>query len=373
MDNEKFVKVLGTGSFLPGNPIPFDEIEDYLGKITDAPKKVMRWLERIKPLMKELLDIDYVYYAIDPQTKERTEDHLTMSVKAAKLALQAANLKPEDVDLLTFGSSFNQQIPPITTRIQEALGIDSCAEMAINSNCTSMYKALLIAHDMIKNGRYKNALVLSTSVTSSSLTADFFNQAVLKIEDAFMRWFLCDGSGAAVLVSSDKKSDGLFVDHTYIESVGGNKPSVMHNGFPSYWVNAREVYNKGYHHMSQMFKDEVRIHMLDENKRTVFTNGIQRMLDKYKIDISNLRFFQLNMPTKHIIEIILSECENVLGISRDKLYTKVSKMGYPGPPAALICLDKINREEKLNKDDMILSFVVEVSKFIQAGFTLTYA
>ena len=187
MSDEKFVKVLGTGSFLPGNPIPFDEIEDYLGKITDAPKKVMRWLERIKPLMKELLDIDYVYYAIDPQTKERTEDHLTMSVKAAKLALQAANLKPEDVDLLTFGSSFNQQIPPITTRIQEALGIDSCAEIAINSNCTSMYKALLIAHDMIRNGRYNNALVLSTSVTSSSLTADFFNQGVLKIEDAFMR------------------------------------------------------------------------------------------------------------------------------------------------------------------------------------------
>jgi 3-oxoacyl-[acyl-carrier-protein] synthase III len=372
MIKETFAKVSGTGSFLPGDPIPFDEIGDYLGEITEAPKKVMRWLERIKPLMKEMLDIEYVYYAIDPQTKERTEDHVTMSVKAARLALEAAHLKPDDIELITFGSSFNQQIPPITTRIQEALGIDSCAEMAINSNCTSMYKALLIAHDMIRNGRYKNALVLSTSVTSASLMAGFFNQAALKTEDAFMRWFLCDGAGALVLEASDMRSDGLFLDHTHIESVGGNKPSVMHNGYPAYWVNALEAYNNGYHHMSQMFKDEVRIHMLDKNGRTVFTNGIQRMLDKYNIDISRLRFFQLNMPTKHIVEIILNECEDVLGIPRAALYTKVSKMGYPGPPAALICLDKIKREEQLNRDDMLLSFVVEVSKFIQAGFTLTY-
>jgi len=373
MAEEKFVRVAGTGSYLPGDPIPFDEIEDYLGKITMAPKKVMRWLDRIKPLMREMLDLDYVHYALDPKTKERTDDYVTMSVKSAMRALEDADMKPDDVELLTFGSSFNQQIPPISTLVQEALGIDSCAEMAINSNCTSMYKALMVAHDMIQNGRFKNALVLSTNVTSTSLTADFFNQAVLKTEDAFMRFFLSDGSGAAVLKAADTRSDGLFLDHTYIESVGGNKPSVMHNGFPSYWVNGREVYEHGYHHMSQMFKDEVRIHMLDANKRTVFTNGIQRMIDSCNIDISNLRFFQLNMPTKHIVEIILSECEEVLGISKDLLYTKISNMGYPGPPAALICLDKIRREEDWKKDEMLLSFVVEVSKFIQAGFAVTRA
>jgi len=374
MAQEHFVKVAGTGSYLPGDPIPYDQIEDYLGEITEAPRKVLKWIQRVTPVMKEMLDIEFVHYAIDPGTKERTEDYLTMSVKSATLALEDAGLEPDDVDLITFGSSFNQQIPPITTRIQEALGIDVCAEMAINSNCTSMYKALMIAHDMIRNGRYRNALVLSTNVTSASLTADFFNQSVLKQEDAFMRFFLCDGSGAAVLKAADTKADGLFLDHTYLESVGGHRPSIMGNGFPPYWVNGREVYEHGYHHMSQMFKDEASMQMVDRtNGRTIFCNGIQRMLKEYDIDLSNLRFFQINMPTKHVVEIILSECEKHLGISRDLLYTKISNMGYPGPPAPLICLDKIRREETFSKDDMLLSFVVEVSKFIQAGFSLTYA
>jgi len=374
MAQEHFVKVAGTGSYLPGDPIPYDQIEDYLGEITEAPRKVLKWIQRVTPVMKEMLDIEFVHYAIDPGTKERTEDYLTMSVKSATLALEDAGLEPDDVDLITFGSSFNQQIPPITTRIQEALGIDVCAEMAINSNCTSMYKALMIAHDMIRNGRYRNALVLSTNVTSASLTADFFNQSVLKQEDAFMRFFLCDGSGAAVLKAAATKADGLFLDHTYLESVGGHRPSIMGNGFPPYWVNGREAYEHGYHHMSQMFKDEASMQMVDRtNGRTIFCNGIQRMLKEYDIDLSNLRFFQINMPTKHVVEIILSECEKHLGISRDLLYTKISNMGYPGPPAPLICLDKIRREETFSKDDMLLSFVVEVSKFIQAGFSLTYA
>jgi len=124
--------------------------------------------------------------------------------------------------------------------------------------------------------------------------------------------------------------------------------------------------------MIQLFRDEVRSQMLDRNGRTLFTNGIERMVIKHGIDLSNLRFFQLNMPAKHLVEIILKECETVLGISRSKLYTKVSKLGYPGPPAAFICLDKIVREEQFKKDDLLFSFVVEVSKFMQAGYTLTY-
>ncbi|MEN8263458.1 MAG: 3-oxoacyl-ACP synthase [Nitrospirota bacterium] len=372
MSEEKFVKVSGTGSFLPGKPIPFDIIEDYLGHITGASSKNLKWMKRTKSIMNEMLDIDYVYYAIDPETKEFSEDLITMSVKSATKALEAANVKPEDIDFITVGSPLMEQIPPITTRIQEALGIESCSEMAIHSNCTSAYKAFMAAYDMIRIGRYKKALVIASSMNSSMLRADFYNQALLTTEDIFLRWFLCDGSGAMVLEASDTKTDGLFIDNIYNESVGGKKPSAMHNGFPAHFVNLREAFDKGYHHVSQMFKLELTQNMQDENGNTLFTNGLARMVDKYDIDLSRVRFFNINMPAKHVVENILQECEATLGLSRDIVYTKISKMGYAGPPAAFIALDKIYREEKLNKGDLILSFVTEVSKFMQAGFTLSY-
>ena len=56
-DNKIYVKVVGSGSFLPGAPIPADEVDKYLGELTEAPEKIRKWLMRIRVLMKELLEI----------------------------------------------------------------------------------------------------------------------------------------------------------------------------------------------------------------------------------------------------------------------------------------------------------------------------
>jgi 3-oxoacyl-[acyl-carrier-protein] synthase III len=47
-------------------------------------------------------------------------------------------------------------------------------------------------------------------------------------------------------------------------------------------------------------------------------------------------------------------------------------MGYIGPPMAIVSIDRMLREEQFNRGDLILSFVTEVSKFMQAGFLLKY-
>lgn len=369
---ENFIKVLGTGSFLPGQPVPFDEIDNYLGEITQAPPQALRWLKRTKNIMKEILEIEYFHYAIDPQTKERNEDEISMSVKAAQKALEAAHLRPEDIELITYGSPCALQMPSTSTRIQEALGIAKCAELHIHANCTSAYKALLTAHDMLRCGRYKNALVISSTLNSPVFSAGYYNQEIIKVEDMLLRWFLCDGAGALVLQACEDKKNGLFLEATHMESLGGKKEAVMYNRMPAYFVNYRKAYEEGLHHVCQLAGNEIVDRVVDDNKVTIFTNGLQRMIQRYGIDLEKLRFFQLNMPTKHIVEVILGECNAILGIPKEKLYTRISKMGYPGPPAVFISLDALVREEKLNHDDLILSFVLEVSKLLVAGFSMTY-
>ena len=135
-------------------------------------------------------------------------------------------------------------------------------------------------------------------------------------------------------------------------------------------MNPRDEYEKGYHHLAQMFQEELRAHFHDPDG-TVFYKGLKRMIEKYQIDLSRLKYFQVNLPSKHISELILEEC-GALGIAPDTLYTKMSKMGYSGPPMVFICLDKIIREEKIADGELILSFVTEVSKFMQAGFAIRF-
>jgi len=368
--SEIYVKLTGTGSYLPGNPITIDEVDNYLGELTEAPKKIQKWLHRMKILMKEMLEVDYYHFAIDPETLEFTDDNITMSVKAAKRAINEAGIKAEDIDLIVYGSAHQDQMPTASVRIQEALGIEQCGEMSIHANCTSAYKALLIASDFIKSGRYRNALVLSSSMSSSELRAEYYNQPIVKKEELFLRYFLSDGAGALVLQAADEKKNGLFVEHTYMESVGGKKPSAMLNKRPAYWMNPKKEFELGYHHLAQMFNEQLRTHFHDEDG-SVFLKGLKRMLDKYPVNLSELKYFQVNFPSKHISELIMDECDE-LGIPRDTLYTKMATMGYVGPPMAFISIDKIVREEKLIINDLILSFVTEVSKFMQAGYALKF-
>ena len=65
----------------------------------------------------------------------------------------------------------------------------------------------------------------------------------------------------------------------------------------------------------------------------------------------------------------MDECSE-LGINRNTLYSRMASMGYIGPPMALLCLDKIRKEETMARGDVILSFVTEVSKFMQAGYII---
>ncbi len=368
IDHEIFVKVAGSGSFLPGRPIPAEEVDSYLGELTAAPEKIQNWLRRIRNLMKELLEVEYYHFALDPITRKFTEDNVTMSVKAARVALADAGIPAEDIGLIVYGSAHQDQMPTASVRIQEALGIEQCAEISVHANCTSAYKALLIGADLIRNGRYKNALVISSGISSSELVAEYYNQPLVKKEELFLRYFLSDGAAAILLKAADTKAAGLFVEYNYIESIGGLKPSAMGNKRPAYFMNPREEFELGYHHLAQMFQEELRSNF-HEPDGSVFLKGLTRMLAKFPVEMDRIKFFQVNFPSKHISELIMDECK-VLGINRETLYSKMATMGYIGPPMALLCLDRIRKEEQLVPGDIILSFVTEVSKFMQAGYVM---
>ena len=86
----KNVQISGTGSCLPGKPIPFNQINEYLGNLTSAPEKLQKWIKKTSKTMEKILGVDFCHYAIDPETREMKEDNVSLSVKASKAALISA-------------------------------------------------------------------------------------------------------------------------------------------------------------------------------------------------------------------------------------------------------------------------------------------
>ncbi|MBD3308255.1 hypothetical protein GF339_17540 [candidate division KSB3 bacterium] len=365
---ERDVFMAGIGSYSPGDPIPFDQIEDVLGRITEAPPKILRWIDRMRPIMKELLGVQYVHYTLDPHTRNPRDNNITMSSKAAQRALQQAGLKASEIDLLVFGGILMENIcPPTSTLIQDALKIDYCAEFSIHSNCTSIYKAIQLAADLIANGRYNHALVITSQISSAILRAEYFHQQVVTKAQLILRWFLSDGAGACVLTSRKPDAPCLKIVDTYLESVGTGLPPSMSVMFGGNNLNLPDIYEKGEHHLYQDFKTVSTLAPVLGKK------GWSQMVAKTGLDVSHVKWFLANIPTKHLTDLSIQELQKSWDAPHVQWYTRLSNRGYPGPPAIMIALDDFMQQDMgLSPGDLVVSFVTESSKWMHAGFILEY-
>lgn len=363
------VYITGIGSFLPGDPIPFRDIENALGYITDASPKMIKRINRMRSLLSEMLGIEYCHYAIDLKTKKINETNVSMCEKAAKSALRQAGIDPKEIELIIYaGILYDYMCPPSSVLVQETLNIPHCAEISIHSNCTAIYKAIQIASDLIENGRYKNALLVTSQLSSSFLKADYFNQKKITLEQIILRWFLSDGAGALVLESRCNKNNNLnlkIID-TYLESVGlGIEPSMkMVAGAVN--SNILKLYERGEHHLFQ------NISVVSKLAPKLFKKGFASMVLKTGLNVKDIKCFFANIPTRHMMDILQYELPRDFNCPEIKFYTKIATSGYPGAPAIIISLDNYLLENKLSPGDRLVSFVTESSKWMHAGFILDY-
>ncbi len=101
-----------------------------------------------------MLGINHCYYAFDNETRTFTDDNLTMSVKAAKKAMEEAGVLAKNIDLLIYGGAYPTRFRLLRQEYKKS-GIDMCGEIHIHSNCTSIYKAIKVAHVMLPQGNIK--------------------------------------------------------------------------------------------------------------------------------------------------------------------------------------------------------------------------
>ena len=119
---------------------------------------------------------------------------------AARRALAAAGIGPDEVELIVFGTtSFDDQAPNQASAIQQRLGAANAASMDVNTACTSFLYAWSTANALIRTGVVKNALVLGGEVISRFMDWSNRNVAVL----------FGDGCAALVLQATEQQ-EGLL-------------------------------------------------------------------------------------------------------------------------------------------------------------------
>lgn len=366
------VCVLGTGSFLPNDPVPNDRIDDVLGHLTEAPQKVRNFLRTVGRRMLESGGVKMRHFAIDPETHALTHTIASLGEEAARRALKMAGKKPTDVDLLLLSSpSYDTTTPPTSTLLQERLGIETCAEMEIHSNCSGVGKCMQIAYDALRLGRYQTALMVYSQLSSAYLRACYFNQPQMNKTQATLRYILADGSGALLIQAKDHTGHERLpgeVLGSYVESVGGKrKPAMTAGGGVANVVSgnnpADEIYGRGLHHLDQDF------FAVNRDAAPFLLDGVLRMLDSLKLDPADVDHFIWSIPTMQLYDGNISLLER-LKAGPEQMKFRATECGYTGGAAILIHLDEMVRSGELQRGQTAVLHSIESSKWMSAGFVM---
>jgi 3-oxoacyl-[acyl-carrier-protein] synthase-3 len=175
----------------------------------------------------------------------------TLGVDAAIKALEVANLKPTDIDLIICTTSSPEYIFPATAcLIQDQLGATKAGAFDLLAACTGFIFATNMAAQAIRSGSIKNALVVGAETLSRFVDWDDRSTCIL----------FGDGAGAFVLQASEQPG-GVLSAVMHSDGSGGDLLSLPGGGshFPA---NSGTVQDgKHYIHMagSEVFRFATRV------------------------------------------------------------------------------------------------------------------
>ena len=128
----------------------------------------------------------------------------TMGFEAAKKAIVAANINPQEIDLILVATTSNSHAyPSAACQIQGMLEIDDAIAFDLAAACTGFVYALGVADQFIRTGKVKKALVIGSDLNSRKLDETDRSTVVL----------FGDGAGAVILEASEK--EGIISTHLH--------------------------------------------------------------------------------------------------------------------------------------------------------------
>ncbi|MFC7410629.1 beta-ketoacyl-ACP synthase III [Hydrogenophaga atypica] len=174
-----FSRITGTGSYLPPRRVTNADL---------AAELATRGLETSDEWIVERTGIRARHFAAPDVCSS------DLGAEAARRAIDAAGLQPQDIDLIIVATSTPDMVFPSTAAIlQHKLGIAGCPVFDVQAVCSGFVYALTVADAMIRTGTAHKALVIGAEVFSR----------ILDFNDRTTCVLFGDGAGAVVLEASD--------------------------------------------------------------------------------------------------------------------------------------------------------------------------
>ena len=311
MTGQRYATVVGLGSVLPERVVTNAEFE----KLVDTSDEWIR----------ERTGIRARHIAAPGET---TSD---LAVEAARKALDAAGIAPEQLDLIVCATlTSDTPIPSTAVWVQRKLGIGAPA-FDVNAACAGFSYALSTGTAFIESGQAETVLVIGSEVLSS----------VMDYTDRTTCILFGDGAGAVVLRPSESPgvlgsvlgADGRAAEILIIPAGGSARPAshetVDARDHAIRMPNGREVFKRAVVEM---------------------TNACRELLEKSGYTPEDV---DVLIPHQANARILIAVAER-LGVPLDKAVVDVETVGNTSAASIPIALDRAWRVGRVKVGDLVL-------------------
>ena len=247
----------------------------------------------------------------------------TMGFEAAQKAIEAANINPQEIDLILVATTSNSHAyPSAACQIQGMLEIDDAIAFDLAAACTGFVYALGVADQFIRTGKVKKALVIGSDLNSRKLDETDRSTVVL----------FGDGAGAVILEASEQ--EGIISTHLHA-SVDKNAALLLPQP-------ERGVAKSGYIEMqgNETFKLAVR-ELSNVVEETLAANNLD------KKDIDWLVPHQANLR-------IISATAKKLDMDMSQVVVTLDRYANNSAATVPVALDEAVRDGRIQRGQLLL-------------------
>jgi len=302
-----YSRIAGTGGYLPEKVLTNFDLE--------------KMVETTDEWIRDRTGIERRHIAAEGQTTVDLAEH------AARRALDAAGLRPDEVDFIAFGTTTPDLIfPNCGVILQGRLGARGGPAFSLETACSGFMYALSIADKFVKSGEAKCALVVGAETLSRIVDWSDRGTAVL----------FADGAGAVVLqpsadagiLSTHLHADGAYKDMLYCPG-GVSTRGLSREGKDAITMVGNEVFKSAVTSLGKAVEE------------TLAANGVEKS--------------QLDWLVPHQANIrIIQAISRKIDLPMDKVICTVQDHGNTSAASVPLALDAGIRDGRIKRGDLLL-------------------
>jgi 3-oxoacyl-[acyl-carrier-protein] synthase-3 len=322
------VRIAGTGSALPSRTLSNADLE----KVMDTTDE---WIVQRTGIRTR--------YIADPTKGECTR---TLSTQALQAALSSAHLRGPDLDLIIVTTMTPEMsCPPTACLVAADVGAGTAGAFDLNGACCGFVYSMNVAHALIRSGDYRTIAVVGADTLSSLMDYSTSGRGTAII--------FGDAAAAAIFKATDDTSKGILAQTMHADGNGWKEIYVPERArnFPAGVEPDPAKHGRVQMNGGSVFKFAV----------GTFPALIEETLKKADLKAADIDMYVCHQSNQRI----LHAARDRFGLTEDKLYVNIDRVGNTVAASVPLCLDELIKAGRIKPGQKVM--------FVAFGAGLTWS